>query len=97
MRAYGDTAVSSYRMTAEAMFEEMEIKRQLSIHERVDEAQQSLADRRAAYYESAKRHTARRRDLQASLVASLWKARDTRIRSATREWDRRYRRLDRRS
>ncbi|MDQ3665221.1 MAG: nuclear transport factor 2 family protein [Acidobacteriota bacterium] len=30
-RAYGDTAVSSYRMTAEATFEGMEIKRQLCI------------------------------------------------------------------
>src|SRR6266545_3458107 len=31
VRAYGDTAVSSYRMTAEAMFEGTEIKRQLCI------------------------------------------------------------------
>ena len=31
MRAYGDTAVSSYRMTAEATFEGKEIKRQLCI------------------------------------------------------------------
>lgn len=31
VRAYGDTAVSSYRMTAEATFEGMEIKRQLCI------------------------------------------------------------------
>ena len=31
VRAYGDTAVSSYRMTAEATFEGTEIKRQLCI------------------------------------------------------------------
>ena len=31
VRAYGDTAVASYRMTAEATFEGMEIKRQLCI------------------------------------------------------------------
>jgi ketosteroid isomerase-like protein len=31
VRAYGDTAVSSYRMSAEATFEGMEIKRQLCI------------------------------------------------------------------
>lgn len=31
VRAYGDTAVTSYRMTAEAEFEGMEIKRQLCI------------------------------------------------------------------
>jgi len=31
VRAYGDTAVSSYRMTAEATFEGKEIKRQLCI------------------------------------------------------------------
>src|SRR5215510_2738137 len=31
VRAYGDTAVSSYRMTAEATFEGIEIKRQLCI------------------------------------------------------------------
>jgi len=31
VRAFGDTAVSSYRMTAEATFEGMEIKRQLCI------------------------------------------------------------------
>ena len=31
VRAYGDTAVSSYRMTAEARFEGTEIKRQLCI------------------------------------------------------------------
>lgn len=31
VRAYGDTAVSSYRMSAEAMFEGMEIKRKLCI------------------------------------------------------------------
>lgn len=31
MRAYGDTAVTSYRMTAWAMVEGMEIKRQLCI------------------------------------------------------------------
>ncbi len=31
VRAYGDTAVSSYRMSAEAKFEGMEIKRQLCI------------------------------------------------------------------
>ena len=31
VRAYGDTAVSSYRMTAEATFEGVEIKRQLCI------------------------------------------------------------------
>ena len=31
VRVYGDTAVSSYRMSAEAMFEGMEIKRQLCI------------------------------------------------------------------
>jgi ketosteroid isomerase-like protein len=31
VRAYGDTAVSSYRMSAEATFEGMEIKRQLCV------------------------------------------------------------------
>ena len=31
MRAFGDTAVSSYRMKAEATFEGKEIKRQLCI------------------------------------------------------------------
>jgi len=31
VRAYGDTAVTSYRMSAEATFEGMEIKRQLCI------------------------------------------------------------------
>ena len=31
VRSYGDTAVSSYRMTAEATFEGVEIKRQLCI------------------------------------------------------------------
>jgi len=31
VRVYGDTAVSSYRMSAEATFERMEIKRQLCI------------------------------------------------------------------
>jgi ketosteroid isomerase-like protein len=31
VRAYGDTAVSSYRLTAEATFEGMEIKRQLCV------------------------------------------------------------------
>src|SRR2546425_2549129 len=31
VRAYGDTAVTSYRMTAEATFEGIEIKRQLCI------------------------------------------------------------------
>ena len=31
VRVYGDTAVSSYRMTAEAVFENVEIKRQLCI------------------------------------------------------------------
>ncbi|MCA1600905.1 MAG: nuclear transport factor 2 family protein, partial [Acidobacteria bacterium] len=31
VRAYGDTAVASYRMTAEATFEGMEMKRQLCI------------------------------------------------------------------
>ena len=50
VRAYGDTAVSSYRMTTEATFEAVEIKRQFCIT--------NVWMRRNAYWQIVARHTA---------------------------------------
>jgi len=50
VRAYGDTAVSSYRMAAEATFEGMEIKRQLCCT--------NVWMKRNGYWQIVSRHTA---------------------------------------
>ena len=50
VRSYGDTAVSSYRMTAEAVFEGMEIKRELCVT--------NVWMKRAGDWQIVARHTA---------------------------------------
>ncbi len=71
VRAYGDTAVTSYRMTAEAKVEGMEIKRQLCITNVWLKRNGQWPDRCQAHCKSSSRHATRNRNLHLILQRGL--------------------------